>query len=87
MASKRISPIELEGKVTVIINCILFLISPLYGLTEYNLYTMESYWDGSTRLYYGREIYEYILVIMITIHFYVVMQMFVFNNFWGRPHV
>lgn len=48
---------------------------------------MESYWGGSERLYYGREIYEYILVIMISVHFYVVMYMYVLNNFWGRPHV
>lgn len=63
------------------------MISPLYGLTEYDLYTKESYYNGDERLYYGRQIYEYMIVILITVHFFNAFHMIIMNNFWGGPGV
>lgn len=66
--SNKIDALEAYGYFKMIIFSILLLVSPLYGLTEYDLFTKESYYDGSQRLYYGRQIYEYIIVILITVH-------------------
>ena len=85
--SDRSNPFEIYGYFNIIIISFLLLISPLYGLTEYDLYTKESYYDGSNRLYYGRHVHEYIIVINILVHFFNSFNLLLLINFWGSPSV
>lgn len=85
--SDRSNPFEIYGYFNIIIVSMFLLASPLYGLTEYNIFTKESYYDGSDRLYYGRHIHEYIIVINIIVHFFTAANLLLLINYWGGPGV
>lgn len=50
---ERMDPIKKFGLVKISCIFTLLLISPIYTATEYELYTKESFFDGTTWLYYG----------------------------------
>lgn len=85
--SERSNPFEIVGYYNIAITCILLVISPLYGLTEYDLFTKESYFDGSERLYYGRHVHEYLIVINIVVNIFNAAYLLILNNYWGGPVV
>lgn len=85
--SDRSNPFEIYGYFNIAIASLFLLISPIYSLTEYDLYTKESYYDGSDRLYYGRHVHEYIVVVSIIVHFFNVANLLLLVNFWGGPGV
>ena len=85
--SQRSNPFAIYGFYNIAIISFLLLLSPIYNATEYDLYTMESYYDGFLRQYYGRRIHEYIVVISIIVHFFVACHQLLMINFWGNPSV
>lgn len=85
--SERSNPFEIYGYLNIFIISLLLLISPIYSLTEKEIYTKESYYDGSDRLYYGRQVHEYIIVTNIIVHFFNATNLLLLINYWGNPSV
>lgn len=81
---ERVNPIKFYGIFKLLFFSLLLLISPIYDATEYYLFTKESYFNGQ-REYYGRRIYEYIIVITVTVHFLNAVNLTVLGSYWGSP--